>query len=156
MRFFLFFVLLLLGFLPLRGQVDDCPGWKNITSFSTGDINYSWTARVGEPPSKTKPKILNFFPFFFSPFWYSPSNNGLFSILYSFPYPFHLFPLLYSPSNTKFKWEFNEEYSFPLPFHLFPLLNSPSNNNSPSILYSFPFPFLIPLLNSPSNINLPS
>lgn len=35
--------------LPTWGQVNtDCPGWKNTTSFNTGNTSYMWTARVGE------------------------------------------------------------------------------------------------------------
>lgn len=48
-RVIIFALLGLVGQIGVWGQPSvDCPGWKNTTSFNTGNPSYKWTARVGE------------------------------------------------------------------------------------------------------------
>lgn len=48
MRKILPLILLLTSLLPLGAQPDACPGFRNPTSFNTGNSNYFWTARIGQ------------------------------------------------------------------------------------------------------------
>ena len=49
MRACLLLLLAMMAVLPVGGQeADYCPGWRNTTSFNSGNLGYTWTARVGE------------------------------------------------------------------------------------------------------------